>query len=439
MDKLKIHIIRTEDFSLEDFTSLKDFLDSLSSFKNSGIIFKFYPDSITVSKKMIRKYAYDFNKEKVDTFFKSEYFANYFENNSNVKTDILSVLTKDENITNWETLFGLCDQFRERNKEVKGVKHEDQVILLTNINNELNIKEKEIREYFGANDQSKLFDKNRYKRCDNNSFIHTSHWELYLPGIHKIYPISYMVLLLILIRKSGIPFLKFGKENTHETSIGCISDYTNNKTDVILKLRTGDICDSCISKFKINMSNEQIISFLKMLDTIREKVLFNRRALNLNNFATIELKAIESSADEKMKFIKRNIYINHYSDQPLELKGINYTLYLYLLKNRNGFKPKDLKEMDAEIINEMSLIHQNYFGELSKNKAKEEIRNIFTRTTSGDLRIGSIRTRINKYLEKIITTNPDVLRKYQIDDTHYKINLDKKFIKWINGKLIAPY
>ena len=146
-----------------------------------------------------------------------------------------------------------------------------------------------------------------------------------------------------------------------------------------------------------------------MLDTIREKVLFNRRALNLNNFATIELKAIESSADEKMKFIKRNIYINHYSDQPLELKGINYTLYLYLLKNRNGFKPKDLKEMDAEIINEMSLIHQNYFGELSKNKAKEEIRNIFTRTTSGDLRIGSIRTRINKYLEKISNENDDTL------------------------------
>ena len=438
MAKIKVHLIRTDDFPLDDYKKLELFLSTLGEIENSGLIFKFYLDEFKIPKQVIRKHLYDFNKKKIDNFFSSEYFVNYFKNHPSAKDEIIATLSEGENITNWEHLFSICDKFRDKDK--LNILPSDQVILLTNTNNELKENEKKIREYFGANEPSKLTNYNK-QNIDNNSFVHTGHWELYLPDINKIYPISYMIILLIIIRKMGIPYMDFGKKHTHKKSIGCISDFTDIKADVILKIRSGDICDTCISLLqkkglinKEEVPNEQIIAFLKILETIRDKTLFVRRALNLNNNAQIELISNESSYDSKMKYTKRNIYIKQFSNKPIKFHPVGYALYLYLLQNKKGFA---LDSITMPQIKEIAKFYSRV-EDVNEIEALDEIREKFTKKEGRAYPIETIKNRLNEVLGKIII-DENLLKDYKISDRFYKINLDNKFIIWKNGEYKVNY
>lgn len=68
----------------------------------------------------------------------------------------------------------------------------------------------------------------------------------------------------------------------HKESIGCINDFCKNKKNVILKLRTGYICDDCIENaIKSNVSPQLLIHLHEILQDIR---------LNFMNISKIKTK-----------------------------------------------------------------------------------------------------------------------------------------------------
>ena len=434
--KLKVHIIRAADFDIQAYENLKEFMSKLQKKGSSPFKFIFDNDQAREFKNgTVEKRKSNISTEELRKLLRNEYFANYFQNNSEAEKAIQKAYSKGEYYSSWHNLFDLCNEFRKEKK----IPISDQVILLTHTNNYL---DEENNEYFGANSEQKP---------SNNSFVHTNFWDLFLPGIDNIYPISYIIILLLIIKKTGIPYLEYAQKHTHrDESIGCLSDYTDNKIDIILKLRTGDICDACleilknakdeISGKKVPVSGKEINSYLLMLDEIRNKTLFNRRALNLYENSSIKIY------NEKIGGItkpKRTIFFEEWNTE-LDLgEGIEYALYLYLLNNEKGFEmpntniiskmtPKKIIEEFSQVINEMTKYYMEV-NSINETSAKKIITNLFL-PEKGNVGISAQRSRINKKIKEQIQ-DEEIQKSYEITFSKsnsglYKIKLDRNLINW---------
>jgi hypothetical protein len=416
MSKLKVHLIRSNDFSLNDFKKVVEFIKELQKIDKDNYKFSFHEDDQIIDADQVENRPFNFSINQEAYLLNSPYFANYFQTHSLAKDELKEALKNGENHTTWKALFTVCDNFRKANK----IGDVDQVVLLTNTNNffEENL---EIHGWFGANSEL----------SGNNSFIHTNFWELYLPGIDKIYPITYMILLLLIIKKTGMSYMKFAHENTHDVSIGCISDMTNDKVDVILKLRTGDICDKCLAVLLKKIDPKCIKSYCLCLDEIRNKTLFSRRGLGLYEHSKILIQKFRES-----NYPYRKIYFTEY-DQYLDLNSRSISIYLYLLKNPKGLfsSKKNIEDTRIEIITEISKYYyadQNESGKL--DEAKDKVRGWFTTNETGGNNLQVIKNEVNTALKKVIL-DKRIRKDYEIVfDEHscvYKVNLDRKqYLEW---------
>jgi|JI7StandDraft_1071085.scaffolds.fasta_scaffold143861_1 hypothetical protein len=409
MAKLTVHIIRAKDFNTSDFKKVELFLKKLQSLDRHNFKFRFNDSDQIINEKDVEKRAYNFNEYEEAKLLKSDYFKNYFDNHPEKKQEIIAALKKDENYTTWENLFEVCNKYRYENK----IKHEEQIVLLTNTNNWCKAN-KDISDWFGANSENP----------DNNSFVHTNLWEFYLPGIEKTYPISYMILLLLIIKKSRIGYVKYANTLTHKESIGCISDFTDSKLDVILKLRTGDICDKCLNELLKTINAAHINSYCLMLDEIRSKTLFNRRALGLYGTSKVIVQTIN---DAEYPF--RSVYFEGFKIY-LELNARELSVYLYLLNNEEGL-PAGREKIEDTSTKVISEIAKFYAGQKMTDikEAKESVRNWFTITNAGGNNIEVIKNKINKNLKKIIP-DQSIRNNYEITldikESFYKINIDRE-------------
>ena len=108
-----------------------------------------------------------------------------------------------------------------------------------------------------------------------NYFIHTEGWD-YLIDCPPEIPIAYQVLANF-FQKSTYGSLEKVKEWAHEKTIGCINDMCISKTDVSLKIRTGDISkQSCMEALDNGMSEETLQQILEIMRNLREKSLLSR-------------------------------------------------------------------------------------------------------------------------------------------------------------------
>ena len=106
----------------------------------------------------------------------------------------------------------------------------------------------------------------------NNGFIHTADWDMFL-SCPKQFPIAYEVMALLLHRFS-FDAQKPITEQAHARAIGCVSDLCMEKKDIILKMRTADVCGDCMTKLKQRMPMPDIMHALKIMDSLRVKMLY---------------------------------------------------------------------------------------------------------------------------------------------------------------------
>ena len=133
----------------------------------------------------------------------------------------------EEPIKHWDEFFKICNQFRSNKK----IHENDYVFLLTEHQNQ--------EDYFGWTDE-KL----------GNYFIQTSGWNQYFESeVNKHFPISYEVVAWIL-RSLMYDTQEELLKNAHVRARGCVMDFCDEKTDIVLKMRTGDVCNSCLQRIK---------------------------------------------------------------------------------------------------------------------------------------------------------------------------------------------
>ena len=242
-----------------------------------------------------------------------------------------------EKTKTWEQLFAECDHYRQ----VNSIPQVDIVVLLTDIANDIN--------WFGGVSPSM-----------KNYFVQTSNWDHFFGNTIDIrYPIAYEVIIWIM------RYYMFADNDAvwrgiHQESIGCIMDFCGEKSKIILKMRTADVCESCMNKFierDVPILNTR--QFFDVLDGIRKSMTFRGRSALLKQPSKLEIRG----KNKKMFF-------TDLGGLELPLNPKEKALYLLFLKHEEGIYNSHLQDHEEELFLYYSQISNQSEIELQKQTIK---------------------------------------------------------------------
>jgi hypothetical protein len=178
------------------------------------------------------------------------------------------------------------------------------LILITNIPNQSN--------WFAALDQNNPY----------NGFIHSDDWE-YIIDCSVAFPVAYEVIALFLQKYlfNGVIELR---QRIHVTSIGCVSDLCMNKREIILKLRTADICPSCMRVLKEKLPLKVIHHARMIMESLRVKMLF---AQNFRQDMPLSRLIITP---------QKKLFLPEFDNQEVRLRPLEKALYFLFLEEPDG-------------------------------------------------------------------------------------------------------
>lgn len=213
----------------------------------------------------------------------------------------------------WKDLFQEIQDYRDRNT----IPDKQFAILLTPTANKKN--------WFATLDEERPY----------NGFIHTDEWEHYITCDPAI-PIAFEVIALIL-QKNIFDNFEQVRSLTHERAIGCISDLCLKKSDIILKMRTADICPHCMERVQRQLSMPEIHHALSLLESLRVKMLYAQ------NFR-------QNSPPSKLE-VRRGgrIFLTDYGNVEIRMPTLEKALYILFLRYPDGLFLSSLADHRTEL------------------------------------------------------------------------------------------
>lgn len=216
-------------------------------------------------------------------------------------------------MTDWGTLFKKCATYRKKNK----IPDQEYVILLTDLYNEMN--------WFASLDPAMPL----------NGFVHTEGWNQFI-NCSAAFPIAYEVLGLAL-QKHMFADMKELAESVHHNPIGCINDFCQHKSQVVLKLRTADICPNCFGLIEGKIPANELHHALDIMESLRTRMLY---AQNFRQRSPLSRILINSS---------KRIFLTDFSNIEIKLRPLEKALYLLFLQHPEGIYMSDLCNYRTEL------------------------------------------------------------------------------------------
>jgi hypothetical protein len=295
-----------------------------------------------------------------------------------------------ENMRTWEQLFEHCELYRAKNR----VSNHDLVVLLTDHNND--------RNWFGGVAPNM-----------KDYFIQTSNWEAYFGDVDVRFPIAYEVIVW------AMRYYMFANnqavyDGVHHTPIGCIMDFCQNKSQIILKMRTADVCPDCMNVLR-NRDISPYISkqFFTILDGIRAGVTFRGRTVLLFEPSKLEISGL-------MKRIK----FTDIGNLELRLNPKEKTLYLLYLAHPEGIMLNNIQDFRKEV--------EDYYFRFAvgdNEEAKIRAIDLLLNPLEGDR--DTVISRINSIIRN--TVGDELAEFYSIKGERggaKKIKLDREKVVW---------
>lgn len=229
----------------------------------------------------------------------------------------------------WTDLFREVEEYRQRFAIPPG----EFVILLTPVANRKN--------WFALLDQHKPY----------NGFIHTDDWEFFIP-CDPAFPIAFEVMALILQKHIFRDYSEI-ERLSHERAIGCISDLCMKKSDIILKMRTADICPDCMQRIEDKLSMPEIHHALSIMESLRVKMLFAQNFKQNSPPSRLEIRP------------NGKIVLIDYGQIEIKMPTLEKAVYLLFLKHPEGLYITELSEHRAEL--------KSFYAHLSMRGGMREI------------------------------------------------------------------
>ena len=214
-----------------------------------------------------------------------------------------------------------------------------------------------------------------------NFIIHSGDWGIYT-NAGNIFPDSYLLYSNIL--KSFIyKNYETMYENLHkDDSLGCYMDLCADKREILLKLRTGDICDKCLDDIqKEHLDGRLLGQILDAFEGLRKQLLFRNR---------LEIETRLS----RMEIIKGKFILIDYGNIELKFSPVRKAIYKLFLESENGYT-------FAEILGQKKRLLELYKS-FQPNKTIEELSSTLNRICDPHA------MRIHEEISKI---NAEVVKK----------------------------
>ncbi len=199
----------------------------------------------------------------------------------------------------FDTLFNLAKTYRK----MKTIPQQDFVVVISEFKN--------VNRWFSAT-------------SNRNIFVDANGWE-YLTEKDSKYGIASQIVENIFQSLLEIDYDKaLTDPNIHKKSIGCINDMCGNKPEIMLKLRTGYICNSCLMRAKeSNVSQLTISQIHRLMQLIRD------RLMNFDFLQEIiqpEPTIVDSTCNVKI------------GDIEIDLEDVQKTLFVFYLAHLDGLR-----------------------------------------------------------------------------------------------------
>lgn len=290
----------------------------------------------------------------------------------------------------FKVFFNICKYYRSK----KDISREDYVVVFTSLRND--------ESWFSSFD------------FDKNIFIDINEWQ-YLTTTPLKHALAYQVVGNLFHSLIGIDPTNFESDPlAHNRSIGCISDYCNNKSEILLKFRTGYICNDCLNSFYKRVDDKKIIK--QIYEIIQEL----RKAFVEFQFEEIIIKPLPLRIDDQLR-----LYVG---DNEIKLEPSNKTLYYFCLLNSDNIKSGVLRttksfETLSNIYNHLkggNLKTKKQFKTIHKLCSTEE-----NESSNNKSSFQETKTKINKILTKNIDVS--IIKLYSINNKEDKNKKNSTF------------
>ncbi len=374
---MKAHLIKSKEVDIDLFTKVVDLLQAVKGqiefTYDEGSVIDFDTDELYPK---IYASESEFSRKNP----KPEY------NYSHKLMNLNRVFPWKTEIVKWEDLFKKCNQYRKQ----KNIQSDEFVLILTDNPNEYN--------WFASLDERMPF----------NGFIHTANWERFI-SCPPEFPIAYEVIALML-QKNIFNSMNDVRLKSHHSSIGCVSDFCENKKEIIIKLRTADICHYCMEQLKTKLSLPVIYHARQIMESLRVKMLF------VQNFRQ------ESPLSKLLITPKNKIFLPDFAHVEIKLRPLEKALYFLFLKYPEGIYLSSLSNHRNELYDiYCSISNQGSFAEMKQRI--DEMVNALSNSSSEKI------SRIKKVFEEAI--GEELAKHYYIRGEHgdvKKIALDRSLI-----------
>jgi hypothetical protein len=332
---MRVHLIKDGDVGKDTFSEVVDLLQAISGpiefYYDSNNIVNFTEDDI-IERKVLN--------EKI--------FGNSIQVQpevQNVKySEIRSIRTYESRplktfsfpfsrrTTKWTTIFDKCNNYRLNNN----IPSNEFVLLLTEVSNTNN--------WFASLDEKMPF----------NGFIHTADWNHFIK-CQDSFPIAFEVIALVL-QKHMFNDYNEARSSVHIDPIGCVNDLCLEKKNIVLKLRTADICPECMNKVRSKLSIAEIQHALNIMESLRVKMLFSQ---NFKQNVPLSKLVIDS---------KQRIFLPDFGNIEIKLRPLEKALYRLYLDHPEGIGLSFLCDYREELNNIYKKISS--IGDLEEMKAR---------------------------------------------------------------------
>ena len=289
----------------------------------------------------------------------------------------------------WDYFFDKCVSYRAQHH----LPSEDHVFLLTEEGND--------RNWFGSIGPS-----------NKDYFIQTSGWEQYFGNeVDNRFPIAYEVCIW-LIRAFMCDQREEILSIIHYEATGCGNDFCQEKKDIILKMRTGDLCTECTQLLASRDLSPLILTQLfSIMDSIRSGLIFRNRIGIMHRPSRMEIRGHNN-----------RIFLTDLGDLELKLNPKEKTVYLFFLNHPEGVHLSYLTDYQDELLE----LYNRFTAQIDHHEIERSLQRLIDPL---DNDINVVLSRIKRKLKDAV--GEELLSFYHIDGPHGGIKcipIDREFV-----------